>query len=249
MLRLALCDDEDAQRSSIRTLLQEYAAARPALTLSVSAFSSSQKLLEEDAQKGPFDIYLLDIVMPELSGIELGVKLRSHGSKGAIIYLTISPEYAIDSYMARAFYYLMKPVDPERLYQVLDQAIETLEKQKAACVMVKTRDGLQLARLDELLYVELTNRTLCYHFTNETQLNSITLRNPFSKELAPLLADARFVQCTAGIAVNLFYVTSVERNTLQLDGGGQLPLSRGMASRVRKRWRDYWLNQLERETT
>lgn len=243
MLKIALCDDDAEQRALTGQLLEEYMKNRPALSARLSVFSSGQEVLFAVEASGGFDLYVLDIVMPELSGIELGIRLRELGSSGAIIYLTVSPEYAVDSYAARAFYYLMKPVAPEDLYQVLDQAVSALERRKSSCVTVKTRDGISLARLDDILYAELSNRTVRYHLAGGTWIDSITIRHSFQDEIAPLLADPRFFQCGASFVVNLFYVTAVEKGLLRIDGGKCVPLSRGLAAQARLRWGDYWLGQ------
>lgn len=244
MIRLALCDDEAAQRDAAGRLLQEYAAARPDLTVKTAVFSSGQELLAATEESGGFDVYLLDIVMPGLSGIDLGIRLRELDKDGAIIYLTISPEYAVESYTARAFYYLIKPVEPEQLYRVLDEAVAALEKQRSACITVRTKEGLRLVRLDEILYAELLGRTVRYHLAGGASLDSMTLRGPFPEEAAPLLADPRFFQCGASFAANLFYVKAVEKGFLRMDGGARVPLSRGLAAQARQRWCDYWLNGL-----
>ena len=229
MIKLALCDDEAEQREAVGKLLREYAAARPSLAVKMSVFSSGRDLLAAAEECGGFDLYVLDIVMPELSGIELGVRLRELHSGGAIIYLTISPEYAVDSYAARAFYYLMKPAQPDKLFQVLDQAVAAL-------------DGLERLRLDEIVYAELVGRAVRYHLADGTGLNSVTVRGPFQEETAPLLADPRFFLSGASFAVNLFYVTAVERGYLRMDGGARVPLARGLAALAKRRWSDYWLN-------
>lgn len=242
MIKLALCDDDEAQCAAAGKLLREYAAARPALAVKTSIFSSGQELLAADEESGGFDVYVLDIVMPELSGIDLGIRLRELGRDGAIIYLTISPEYAVESYAARAFYYLIKPVDPAQLFQVLDQAVEALGKRRSACVAVHTREGQRLVRLDEILYAELLGRTVRYHLVGQTHLDSVTLRGPFLKETAPLLEDARFFQCGASFLANLFYVTAVEKGFLRMDGGARVPLARGLTAQARQHWQDYWLN-------
>lgn len=244
MLKLALCDDDEKARGATAALLQGYVEQRPGLAARVSVFSSPIALLaaEEDER---FDLFLLDVLMPGSTGIELGVKLRELGSIGAIIYLTVSPEYAIDAYEAQAFHYLMKPVEAARLYEVLDRAVQSLEKRKAACVTVKTRDGIQLVRLDEILYAELVSRAVRYHLTGGRSVDSTTVRAPFHTEIAALLEDDRFFQCGASFAVNLYYVSSVERNALLLDGGVQVPLTRAFAAEARQRWRDYWLDAPE----
>ena len=90
------------------------------------------EVLDAAEEAGDFDLYVLDVVMPGLSGIQLGMRLREVGSVSPIIYLTVSPEYAVDSYATRAFHYLMKPVQPETLFQVLDEAVAALEKKRPA---------------------------------------------------------------------------------------------------------------------
>lgn len=243
MLKLALCDDETQQRDVLSGLLREYAAARPSLAVKLSVFSSGQELLAAVHAGGPFDLYLLDVLMPGLSGINLGVRLREMDAGCTIIYLSVSPEYAVDSYQARAFYYLMKPARAEQLYQVLDQAVAERKKRQDACIAVKTRDGLQLVRLDEVLYAELANRTVRYHLAGGGQVDSVTVRVPFQEAIAPLLADSRFFLCGVSFAANLFYVTAVERNHFLLDGGERVPLSRGLSVRAKERWREYWLGE------
>lgn len=242
MLKLALCDDEANQRAAISSLILEYAAARPSPAIKLSAFSSGAELLAAVEENGPFDLYLLDVVMPELSGIDLGVRLREMGGRGAIIYLSISPEYAVDSYAARAFYYLMKPPAAEQLFQVLDQAIAEQEKQRSGCITVKTHDGLRLVRLDDLMYAELSGRSIHYHLTSGERLESMTVRTSFQEAAAPLLSDPRFFLCGASFAVNLFYVTAVERNCFLIDGGKRIPLPRGLSAQARQRWQDFWLS-------
>lgn len=242
MIKLAVCDDEAEQREAIGNLLREYAASRPSPAIKISIFSSGQDLLAAAEECGGFDLYVLDIVMPGLSGIDLGVRLRELYADGTIIYLTISPEYAVDSYAARAFYYLMKPAEPDKLFPVLDQAVAALEKKRAACVAVRTKDGLERVRLDEIVYAELTGRTVRYHLADGSSLDSLTVRSPFQEEAAPLLADQRFFLCGASFAVNLFYVTAVEKGFLRMDGGARVPLARGLAAQAKRRWSDYWLN-------
>lgn len=242
MTRMALCDDEAGQREAVGALLRAYVAARPSLAVKLSFFSCGRDLLAAAEDCGGFDIYVLDMVMPDLGGIELGVRLRELGCDGAIIYLTVSPEYAVASYAARAFYYLMKPAEPDKLFQVLDQAMAELEKKRAACVAVRTRDGVERVRLDEVVYAELAGRTVRYHLADGSSLESVTVRGPFQAAAAPLLADRRFFLCGASFVANLFYVAAVEKGALRMDGGARVPLARGRAAQAKRRWSDYWLD-------
>ena len=185
---------------------------------------------------------MLDVIMPRLSGIDLGVKLRELGDDAPIIYLTTSPDYAVDSYLAQAFYYLLKPPDTAQLHQVLDRATALLQKKKASSVPVKTKGGLRLVPLDELLYVELVGRAARYYLADGEAIDSMTLQGPFGAAMGTLLGDPRFVLCGSSFAVNLHHVTAVGKGELTIRGGRRIPLSRGLSDGVKKRWAAYWLN-------
>ena len=190
-----------------------------------------------------YEAVLLDINMPKMNGIELGLKLRSINSDGVIIYLTTSRDYAVESYLVQAFYYLLKPVDKTAFYTVLDKAVSMLEKQSMASIEVRTANGIRRLSFDEIMYVELAKRFAKYHLTDEKVINSITLRNSFHTEVAPLLKDERFTLCGTSFAVNLHHVIAVEKTDLILKGEHRVPLSRSKYIPVKKQWADYWLRR------
>ena len=101
-MHIAVCDDDEISRICILKLLSEYASLHKNISLSFSAFSNPEALLDVAEKVDGFDIYILDIVMPKMNGIELGIKLRNQGYDGSIIYLTSSTDFAIDSYKAEA---------------------------------------------------------------------------------------------------------------------------------------------------
>ena len=171
--------------------MQQYEEAHPGLAARVSVFSSGPELLNQAEEENGFDLYILDVIMPKMNGIELGLKLRSINSDGVIIYLTTSRDYAVESYLVQAFYYLLKPVDKTAFYTVLDKAVSMLEKQSMASIEVRTANGIRRLSFDEIMYVELAKRFAKYHLTDEKVINSITLRNSFHTEVAPLLKDER----------------------------------------------------------
>ncbi|WP_295580408.1 LytTR family DNA-binding domain-containing protein [uncultured Oscillibacter sp.] len=242
MFHIVLCDDEAEERARIGDLLRAYLATRPGLAASrLTVTASGAELLDLAERGADFDLYVLDILMPGLSGIELGLKLRELGRDAPIVYLSVSPDYAVDSYLAQAFYYLLKPVDRPRLFGVLDQAAALLEKRRSAAVQVRTRGGVRLLQLDEILYTELANRAARYYLAGGEAVDSVTLQGSFLSAVEPLLADPRFVLCGSSFAVNLHYVTAVDRGELTLRGGRRVPLSRRLSTQVKKRWGDYWL--------
>lgn len=141
MLRIALCDDEEKQLNHSAAMLNTHFSSRPDLSGQVETFRNGSVLLARAEKAGGFDLYVLDILMPELSGIDTGRRLRALGDGGEIIYLTSSNDFAADSYDVRAFFYLLKPVNEGKLFHVLDAAAENLKRRRSSAVVVTTADG------------------------------------------------------------------------------------------------------------
>lgn len=207
----------------------------------MTAFSSGTALLEHLRFKGTFDIYLLDIIMPEQNGIELGLSIREVDLGGRIIYLTTSPDFAVDSYRTKASDYLLKPLDKNHLFSTLDGIIEDIMRQCQDFVTIKTREGLRRFPLHCIVYGELANRCVQYHLSDGSVIESMSLRGSFQDAVAPLLEDHRFILCAASFVVNLYFAELIDSSTLRLTGGGTLPVSRALRKEATRRWLDYHL--------
>lgn len=152
MIRIALLDDEKDQREVTAALLERYFSQHPELSAQVRPFQSGFELLDAVERSGSFDLYLLDIVMPEQNGIEVGLSIRKLDGLGLIVYLTTSPDYAVDSYLTNAFHYLLKPVRWEQMVSVLDRAMDILARRQELGVMVRTKGAHRRVLHSELQY-------------------------------------------------------------------------------------------------
>lgn len=243
MLKIAICDDEIIHAQQMKSFLQTYLRNHPELPAQIQLFQSGKKLLEQAEGGDGFDLYILDIIMPELNGIETGLRLRALGEGGEIIYLTNSTDYAIDSYNVRAFFYLLKPVEKRRLFEVLDDAFKKLERRRAA-TLVSTADGVQRILLEDILYVERVGRRLRY-YCSDGQVDSLSIRVSFHEAMEPLLAETRFYQCGASFVFNLQHVAAVKGQTVLLDNGQTVPLPRTAVVAFKNAWGNYWLREVE----
>lgn len=243
MLHVALCDDEKEQLRRVAGLLREYQAIHPAPELRTETFSSGAALLAQISGKGPFDLYLLDVIMPGENGIDLGLAIRKYDRGGRIFYLTASPDFAVDSYQVKAAQYLLKPLDRDRLFSALDETVEDWEQERRSFYAVKTREGLLRLPLHRLVYGELADRCIRYHLSDGSIVEGMSLRSSFRKGVAPLLEQWQFALCSASFFVNLSYVDMVEQGGLRLAGGETIPLSRSLRAEITARWLDYHLER------
>lgn len=149
-------------------------------------------------------------------------------------------EYAVKSYDVDAFYYLMKPVDQPKLYTVLDRACRTVACSRDAGLF-EFKTAAVVRRLDpaDITYADITDRAVCCHLRGGEAVIGRKLRGSFSREVAPLLEDRRFVICGAGMAVNLSAVEHVDDESVLLRGGVMLYPSRSACSMLKKQLAAY----------
>lgn len=242
MLSIAICDDEACHVQQTVNMVQEYLHHHPELSGQIHTFSCGQELLYQVEETGGFDIYLLDIIMQGLDGIQTGQHLRELNDGGEIIYLTTSSDYAIDSYSVRAFFYLLKPLEKEKLFEVLDAAVEKLNKRRRKAVLITTRDGPRRILLDQILYVERVGRGLRYYCSCGA-VDSMSLRVTFHAAVEPLLADPRFCQCGSSFAFNLQHVAGVKGQEVLLDNGCTVAIPRASISSFKNAWGNFWLEE------
>lgn len=243
MLSIAICDDETEYVQQIVNFVREYLYHHSTESGQIHTFQRGQELLYQVEETGGFDLYLLDIIMPGLNGIETGQHLRQMGDGGEIVYLTTSPDYAVDSYSVRAFFYLLKPLEKERLFEVLDAAVKKLIDRRSRAVLITTRDGPRRILLDQILYVERVGRGLRYYCAGGT-VDSMSLRVPFHTAVEPLLADPRFCQCGSSFAFNLQHVAGVKGQEVLLDSGQSVAIPRASVSAFKHTWGGFWLEEV-----
>ncbi len=240
-MRIAFCDDDAVCRSELTELINEYIADSERV-FTITEYQQAGDLLGDVRRFGGFDIYLLDIVMPEINGIQLGVELRKLDPIGKILYLTSSREYAIDAFRAKASEYLLKPVAKEALFGALDEAMQTISNRREKSFIVKTKDRTVKLSLDSILYASLHNKTIHYHLVDGTMLESLSIRSSFSEVIAELLSDGRFALCGNSAAVNLYHVSMTDTDTLFFKNGTKLYVGKRAGRDIRSAWSDFWMN-------
>lgn len=240
MFRIAACDDDPAELDALARVLSAYLDVRPELDGDLATFDSGTGLLEAVAAGAAFDLFVLDIIMPGENGIEVGRALRDAGQQGEIIYLTASTDYAIDSYDVRAFHYLLKPIEPERLADAIDRAAACARRRRAHSITVSTHGGARRIIASRILYAERVGRSIRYYCTDGI-VNTQTIRASFKSAVSALTSDARFQLAGASFLVNLEHVVAVTGQMAVLDDGTELPLPRTAASAFKSAWGRFWL--------
>ncbi len=245
-MQIAICDDDKQELENILNLLREYNRQRQDISFAMTAFSSAEELLKFVEQHGGFDLYLLDIIMPETNGIQLGSLLRSRGDEGLIAYLTTSPDFAMDAYGVEAFHYLLKPIEMASFFRCLDKAADHLDKLRSKVVFIKMSHSIRMIPIRDILYAERVKRLVCYYMIDGSVLKSATFNGAFQNAVAPLLEHREFYLVGTSFAVNLFHVMEITRHDLVIDGGQKIAIPRRKYEELSMEWFDYWVNRSDR---
>ncbi len=202
----------------------------------VDAFISPYELLQTVCDHGGYDLYLLDIIMPHLSGIDIARRVRERGETAEILFLTTSREYAVEAFGVKASGYLIKPVQKADFEKEVLGCIRNLAPKENPAILLKTRDGLRKLQILEVVTVESFNHrrfcTLCDGTVIET---SATLSSLFEQ----LKEYPYFFLPHRAYIVNLEYVNGLTSTDLILTDGRQIPISRNLYSKLKKAYMDY----------
>ena len=168
MIHIAICDDSKQERQILAALFKRYQELH-ATPLQIHIFQNGFSLLDAIDQGKRFDITILDILMPGENGIEIARNIRASGTDTEIIFLTSSPEYAVDSYEVKAQNYLLKPVTEEKFFASIDSILAELdEKDTASFIIYTTEKQYSRIRVSSLVYGEVTHRTITLHLADQT---------------------------------------------------------------------------------
>ena len=121
MLRIGVCDDDKEFLQRLVQMIHIW-SDHSGIPTELYPFDNGDELISKNAAFR-MDIILLDIVMPLLNGMDTARELRAQDTAVKIIFLTSSPEFALESYEVRAQDYLLKPITYERLRRALELSL------------------------------------------------------------------------------------------------------------------------------
>ena len=103
MIKIAFCDDDMEVLHQMNELLDRYRVERNE-DITYAAFQSPFELLTEIEKGIRPDILFLDVVMPGQNGMDVAKEIRQYDTNMKIIFLTSSPEFAVESYSVGAYF-------------------------------------------------------------------------------------------------------------------------------------------------
>lgn len=222
---VAICDDAAADRDYLQTLVKRWAADR-GHRVELTLYPSAESFLFRYAEDKDVQILLLDIEMGPMDGVSLARTLRKENDAVQIVFITGYSDYIADGYEVEALHYLMKPVKEEKLFAVLDRAVEKLHSNQRTLLLELPGEVVRLP-VYQIRWAEVQGNYVTIHAKTDC-----TVKMTLSELEAQL--DDNFFRLGRSALVNLGCVARVSKTAVTLNDGTVLPLPRGAYERINR---------------
>ncbi len=235
MIRVAFCDDDPAVLKTLSELMDRY-RVECGCELTYTAYHSPLELMADMERGQAWDILLLDILMPGENGMELAREIRTRDETVKLIFLTSTPEFAVQSYTVGATFYQLKPITAESLFSIMNRAVVACASERNENLILKCKTGITAVAPDQLKYCDVVARSLCLHLKSGQVLESAGKLDDLEKKLVSV---GGFLRVHRSYLVNMAYIQSISYRTVLLNDGMEIPIPHGKYNDVKTAYLAY----------
>lgn len=217
MIRVAVIEDDPSSMKQIKDLLDRYQRETQTL-VSLICFKNAELFLTD--YRSVYDVILMDIDLPGISGMEAASILREHDDRVTLIFVTAFGQYALQGYRVSATDYFVKPIPYTDLKMRLDQ-VRSIVRMEERTISIPIKNGTKRVPVSRIYYIETTGHILNYY----TAGGVFSMRGKPLKSLEQDLCRDGFCRCNASDLVNLRHCEQIAGNEV-LVAGKKLKITR-----------------------
>lgn len=228
MITVAICDDDAQSRATIHSLVEdELPQGLPHVILDASGPEELRAIIAAGTH---VDVLISDVIMQEgqPTGIQMVSQLFPPESGTQVINVSGHLQQALEVYATSHVYFLLKPIEPERMADALNRALAQLATFTPSMLRVKVGHKEQLINASSILYLESRLHKVTVHCLSRQVETYAKL-----DDLQAQLPDT-FARCHRSFLVNLSAIASLDENELTLHDGTRLPVSRRRTQDVQR---------------
>lgn len=235
MIRIAICDDEQSMvqqnEEIVRSSLQACGIGYEIVTYS----RSTNLLCDITEDQFFYDLILLDIEMPEISGMELAGRIKEALPNVKIIFITSHVEYAIDAYELSIFRYVPKSNVKERLEMAVVDAVRLIELEAGQEYTIQTNNRLERIKYKDIFYIMRDGKNA--EITSKYGVSKVrkSLQQVYEELNAP-----EFIFIERGCIVNIIHIMKIHEGMVYMKNQEMLPVSRSHLQEVKQQIAQFW---------
>ena len=236
LIRIAICDDEkeaviqheDIVKRSLRSCGIGYEI--------VTYTKSSNLLFDITDDHFFFDLILLDIEMPGITGMELSEKTKLYLPNVKIIFITSHIEYAIDAFELSIFRYVPKSNLTDRLVAAIADAAKLIELEAGKEYIIQAAGRMEKIPYKDIFYIQRDGG-------KNSVLVSCMGISKVRKSLQQIFEELNtpeFIFIDRGYIVNIIQIMKIRDGMAYLKNGEKLPVSRSHLQEVKRQINKFW---------
>jgi len=215
-MNIGVCDDDERDLELLLSCLKEYISQK-SLNDSVKIYSfKSADLFLNKYQKGFFDLLILDIFVDDKNGFSFVKEIRKNDEVPVIFYSS-SKDFAVEGYLINAIGYLLKPIDKEKFFNLLEKVFLKEPEKK---LELKIKGKYKYFFYDDIMYCESNGRKVTLFIKNGKEY-SVYFR---LDEIEQFLLGASFLRTHKSYLVNMNYIENIDSRCFVLQNGKKVPI-------------------------
>ena len=235
MVRIAICDDEknavNLHEDIVKNSLQACG-----IGYEITTYIHSRNLLCDIIDDNFFyDLILLDIEMPDVTGMELSEKIKPYLPNVKIIFITSHVEYAIDAFELSIFRYVPKNNLKVKLTTAVTDAAKLIELEAGQEYIIQTTNRLEKIPYKDIFYIQRDGKNVSIVSSAGTSKVRKSLQQVFNE-----LNTSEFIFIDRGHIVNIIQIMKVSDGMAVLKNGEQLLISRSHLQEVKRQINQFW---------
>lgn len=237
MVKIAVLDDQESYFNSIEVITKKFMSER-AISYEIFTYISPEDLLYDIAEDNKYDIYLLDVELPTISGLEVARKIREKYYEPIIIYITNYVEYAIEGYEVNAYRYIPKIMLEQKLPEAYALICPSIENKKKEFYIIEKNHKLERIAYEDIYYIKKDKKYIFivhkYGISNDRKTIVEFIESVKNYDL--------FIEVDRSYIVNILHVMSLKDQKIILRNGDSIPISKPKLSYVKKEIMKIWRN-------
>lgn len=242
MIQVAVCDDEPLLLEKIEKETKNCLEKQKVFSV-ISTFTSGENLLYEIKEGGVFDLLLLDIELPGISGMELAKEIHDLLPGALLLFVTAHYKYAVDAYELNIFRYIPKNQLKERLVHAVRDAVKVLEIQKADSYLITNQNRMERIPLKNVFYIMREGKNAVFYIGAGASREECRVRKTLG-ELYEELDREDFLFIDRGCIVNLRHISSIVHFDCILSDGTKLAVAQSRMTELKKKLNEFWRNKI-----
>lgn len=235
VIKIAICDDEEKAVALHEQIVKDSLQAS-SIGYEITTYTQSRNLLYDITDdKFFYDLILLDIEMPGISGMEIPQQIKSFLHNVRIIFVTSHTEYAINAFELSIFRYVLKSNLEVKLAAAVIDAAKLIELEAGQEYTIQTAKRMEKIPYKDIYYIQRDGKNASIVSSAGTSKVRKSLQQVFDE-----LDTPEFIFIDRGYIVNIIQIMKISDGMAVLKNGEQLPFSRSHLQEVKRQINQFW---------